>query len=212
MIYKTGHLLSETTSCRAPQTWKFKWNYIESQRTHAPDTYTYSPFWWYVTSPFTNKSRRSYHGACKSWTHRMCIKWARRTNPSTRPGLDLCWPTATPSGSVPCIATPPWVLHLPDFVRFCQILFPSKPVVRAIEVSHAACKDEFRQNPRSHSWRFSIFLTYCTSCRRSRGDRILPTKRQKRNETSRIKSNQKYKTQRGREKEKKEKKINDISW
>ena len=38
-------------------------------------------------------------------------------------------------------------------VTFCQILFPSKPVVRSIEVSHAACKDEFRRNPRSHSYR-----------------------------------------------------------
>ena len=28
-----------------------------------------------------------------------------------------------------------------------------------IEVSHAACKDEFRWNPRSHSWRFFIFCT-----------------------------------------------------
>ena len=47
----------------------------------------------------------------------------------------------------------------------CQILFPSVrtehlswdnmiPVVRAIEVSHAACKDEFRRNLRPRSWRF----------------------------------------------------------
>ena len=48
---------------------------------------------------------------------------------------------------------------LSHVVRFCRILFPSKPVVRAMEVSHAARKDEFRQNPRSHSSRFySIFL------------------------------------------------------
>ena len=46
----------------------------------------------------------------------------------------------------------------PTPVRFCPILFPSKPVVRAIQVSHAACKDEFRQNPRSHSCRFLNFL------------------------------------------------------
>ena len=32
------------------------------------------------------------------------------------------------------------------------------PVVRAIEVSHAAWKDEFRRIPRSHSWRFFFFL------------------------------------------------------
>ena len=46
------------------------------------------------------------------------------------------------------------------FVRFRQVLFPSKPVVRAIEVSRAACKDEFRQNPRSHSCRLLILLIY----------------------------------------------------
>ena len=46
---------------------------------------------------------------------------------------------------------PPPVLQLG--VILCQILFPSKPVVRAIDVSHAACKDEFGQNPRSHSCR-----------------------------------------------------------
>ena len=45
---------------------------------------------------------------------------------------------------------------LSDVVRFCHNLFPSKPVVRAIEVSHAACKDEFRKNPRSHSCRFLL--------------------------------------------------------
>ena len=53
---------------------------------------------------------------------------------------------------------------LSDFVRCRQILFPLKPVVPvgAIEVSHAACKDEFRQNPRSHSCCSSIFIiTYC---------------------------------------------------
>ena len=32
----------------------------------------------------------------------------------------------------------------------------SHPVIRAIGVSHAACKDEFRQNILSHSW--SVFL------------------------------------------------------
>ena len=49
---------------------------------------------------------------------------------------------------------------LSDVVGFCQILFPSKPAVRAIEVSHAACKDEFRQNPRSRNCRFFNFLIY----------------------------------------------------
>ena len=28
----------------------------------------------------------------------------------------------------------------------------TQPVIRAIGVSHTACKDEFRQNIRSHSW------------------------------------------------------------
>ena len=31
----------------------------------------------------------------------------------------------------------------------------TQPVIRAIGVSHTACKDEFRQNIRSHSW--SVF-------------------------------------------------------
>ena len=35
-------------------------------------------------------------------------------------------------------------------------LYYTQPVMRAIGVSHAACKDEFRQNLRSHSW--SVFL------------------------------------------------------
>ena len=33
-------------------------------------------------------------------------------------------------------------------------------MIRAIGVSHTACKDEFRQNPRSHSWKLFSFL-YC---------------------------------------------------
>ena len=37
-----------------------------------------------------------------------------------------------------------------------------KTVVRAIEVSRAACKDEFRRNPRSHSWHF-VTYTHCCS-------------------------------------------------
>ena len=31
----------------------------------------------------------------------------------------------------------------------------TQPVIRAIGVSHTACKDEFRPNIRSHSW--SVF-------------------------------------------------------
>ena len=35
----------------------------------------------------------------------------------------------------------------------------TQPVIRAIGVSHTACKDEFRQNLRSHSWSvFSFFI------------------------------------------------------
>ena len=34
----------------------------------------------------------------------------------------------------------------------------TQPVIRAIGVSQTACKDEFRQNLRSHSW--SVFLFY----------------------------------------------------
>ena len=50
----------------------------------------------------------------------------------------------------------------------CQISFRSirtnslwwghrRPVVRAIKVSHAACKDEFRRNPRSYRWSFICY-------------------------------------------------------
>ena len=34
----------------------------------------------------------------------------------------------------------------------------TQPVIRAIGVSHTACKDEFRQNIRSHSWSVSSFF------------------------------------------------------
>ena len=37
----------------------------------------------------------------------------------------------------------------------------NKVLVRAIEASHAACRDEFGRNPRSHGWRFFI-LWYST--------------------------------------------------
>ena len=37
----------------------------------------------------------------------------------------------------------------------------TQPVIRAIGVSHTACKDEFRQYLRSHSWSvFSFFIIY----------------------------------------------------
>ena len=38
----------------------------------------------------------------------------------------------------------------------CILNEDTHPVIRAIGVSHTACKDEFRQNLRSHSW--SVFL------------------------------------------------------
>ena len=41
----------------------------------------------------------------------------------------------------------------------------TQPAIRAIGVSHTACKDEFRQNLRSHSWSvfsFFIILEICT--------------------------------------------------
>ena len=78
--------------------------------------------------------------------HPPCVHQVSRTNPSTRPGLDLCWPPATPSGSILHMCTPPESYScqiLSDVVGLCQILFPSKPVVCAIEISHAACKDDF---------------------------------------------------------------------
>ena len=34
----------------------------------------------------------------------------------------------------------------------------TQPEIRAIEISHTACKDEIRQNLRSHSWSVALFL------------------------------------------------------
>ena len=65
----------------------------------------------------------------------------------------------------------------------------TQPVVRAIGVSHTACKDEFRQNLRSHSWSvFSFFTTYSDilcSCdvlcvMREPGNKVFTKKRPKR--------------------------------
>ena len=52
-----------------------------------------------------------------------------------------------------------WTFHNPSCCCCCCCCYGLylghiKSVVRAIEVSHAACKDEFRWNPRPHSWRF----------------------------------------------------------
>ena len=57
----------------------------------------------------------------------------------------------------------------PTEIHSCQSLFPSrqtkhpwkghiKPVARGIEVSHAACKDDFRRSPRSLSSSFVCFI------------------------------------------------------
>ena len=40
----------------------------------------------------------------------------------------------------------------------------TQPVIRAIGVSHTACKDEVRHNPRSHSW-WSVFSFFVVSCK-----------------------------------------------
>ena len=84
-------------------------------------------------------------------------------NTSIRPGLDLCWLPATPSGSIPYMCTPlsstavRFCHMFSDFVKFCLILFTSKPVVRAIEESHAACKDDFRQKSSISQQSFFLF-------------------------------------------------------
>ena len=61
-----------------------------------------------------------------------------------------------------------WVPQLSDFVLL-NLDKRSwwgyiKPVVRAIEVSHAACKDYFRRNPRCHSWRLFILKYSSIAC------------------------------------------------
>ena len=54
----------------------------------------------------------------------------------------------------------------------------SHPVIRAIGVSHTACKDEFRQNLRSHSWSVFLLLKYifwqkCGSDVRTRSSNVV---------------------------------------
>ena len=39
----------------------------------------------------------------------------------------------------------------------------TQPVTRAIGVSHTACKDEFRQNIRSHKWSVFSFFIICVN-------------------------------------------------
>ena len=40
----------------------------------------------------------------------------------------------------------------------CILDEETQPVMRAIGISHTACKDEFRQNIRSHNWSVFSFL------------------------------------------------------
>ena len=55
-----------------------------------------------------------------------------------------------------------WVIH----TIYCMLIYyniyildgDTQPVPRATGVSHTACKDEFRQNLRSHSWSVFFFL------------------------------------------------------
>ena len=47
------------------------------------------------------------------------------------------------------------------YFNFYNIDDDTQPVIRAIGVSHTACKDEFRRNPRSHSW--SVFILNFTT-------------------------------------------------
>lgn len=61
-------------------------------------------------------------------------------------------------------------MYTPPEFHSCHIFFPSKSVVRAVKVSHAACQGEFRQNPRCPSCRFfSSFSTYISQLIFSRG-------------------------------------------
>ena len=54
----------------------------------------------------------------------------------------------------------------PDLPPLCDasihtLIYICRLVIRAIGVSHTACKDEFRRNLRSHSWSvFSFFIIY----------------------------------------------------
>ena len=41
------------------------------------------------------------------------------------------------------------IIHMPTYILNNE---DTQAVIRAIGISHTACKDEFRQNIRSHSW------------------------------------------------------------
>ena len=82
-----------------------------------------TPLGWYVTSSFNNKSRSSHqYSVCMYELHSPHAHQVNRTNPSISPGLDLCWPPATPPGSIPYMCTP-----LSSTAR-CQILTDFVPL------------------------------------------------------------------------------------
>ena len=56
--------------------------------------------------------------------------------------------------------------------RFARITF--KPVVHAIEVSHAACKDEFRRKSRLHSCEGEFYTNFCVWCLLLQENHLLP--------------------------------------
>ena len=52
-------------------------------------------------------------------------------------------------------------LHQSRLYIYIYLNEDTQLVMRAIGVSHTACKDEFRRNLRSHSWGvFSLFIIY----------------------------------------------------
>ena len=52
----------------------------------------------------------------------------------------------------------PVFIHMPTYI----LNEDTQPAIRAIGVSHTACKDEFRLNIRSHSWS-AIFFLQCNT-------------------------------------------------
>ena len=72
-------------------------------------------------------------------------------------------PTSTPTSTHrrPCTEyTIQATLHLQGQSPTYILNEDTQPVIRAIGVSHIGCKDEFRQNLRSHSWSVYLFLQY----------------------------------------------------
>ena len=75
-----------------------------------------------------SKSRSYHHGACSSCTYRMCMKCAARTRVSR-----LEWMSADLLQHF--LGVYRLYVTSPEF-HSCKILFPSKPVVRAIQVPY----------------------------------------------------------------------------